>query len=78
MQPKLNLGLPVTQLSGSWTDFGIWTSREIVAFTNGEKLDGIEKAREEGKRNYQKVLAVLLSAGATLLILWIVSLIFPL
>ena len=54
------------------------TYREIVAFTNGEKLDGIEKAREEEKRNYQKGLAVLLSAGATLLILWIISLIFPL
>ena len=56
----------------------IQTYREIVAFTNGEKLDGIEKAREEGKRSYQKVLAALLSAGVTLLILWIVSLILPL
>ena len=33
----------------------IYTYREIVAFTNGEKLDSIEKAREEGKRHYQQI-----------------------
>ena len=37
----------------------IHTYKEIAAFCNGEKLDNIEKAREEGKRNYQGVLAVL-------------------
>ena len=37
----------------------IHTYKEIVAFANGEKLDNIEKAREEGKRNYQGMLAVL-------------------
>lgn len=35
--------------------YDVHTYKEIVAFMNGEKLDGIEKAREEGKRNYQKV-----------------------
>ena len=53
----------------------IHTYREIVAFTNGEKLDGIEKAREEGKRRYQLVAAALLCAAAGWLIAWIVSLI---
>ena len=33
----------------------IYTYKEIVAFTNGEKLDGIEKAREEGKRTYENI-----------------------
>ena len=53
----------------------IRTYQEIVAFTNGEKLDGIEKAREEGKRNYQKGAAVLICAAAGLLVTWIISLI---
>lgn len=39
--------------------YDIHTYKEIVAFMNGEKLDGIEKAREEGKRNYQKILMCL-------------------
>ena len=34
----------------------IQTYREIVAFTEGESLSEIEKAREEGKRPYQTVL----------------------
>lgn len=46
----------------------IHTYREIVAFMDGEKLDGIEKAREEGKRNYQKVILVLASAVIALLV----------
>ena len=40
----------------------IHTYKEIVAFTNGETLDRIEKAREEGKRFYQKALMAILSA----------------
>ena len=42
----------------------IQTYKEIVAFTEGKTLTKIEKAREEGKRPYQKVL---LAAGAGLL-----------
>ncbi len=53
----------------------IRTYQEIVAFTNGEKLDGIEKAREEGKWNYQKGIAILACAAAGLLVTWIISLI---
>ena len=53
----------------------VHTYREIVAFTNGEKLDGSEKAREEGKRRYQLVAVALLCAAAGWLIAWIVSLI---
>lgn len=43
--------------------FDIQTYKEIVAFTEGKTLDEIEKARESGKRPYQKYLiAPLVSA----------------
>lgn len=45
--------------------YDIQTYKEIVAFTNGKSLDEIEKAREEGKRPYQKVL---LAAGSAVLV----------
>lgn len=41
----------------------IHTFKEIVAFCNGEKLDEISKAKEEGKRSYQKILFNLLLAA---------------
>lgn len=44
--------------------FDIQTYKEIVAFTEGKTLSEIEKAREEGKRPYQKAL---LAAGSGLL-----------
>ena len=53
----------------------IHTYREIVAFTNGEKLDTIAKAREEGKRGYQRIAMMLLTAGTTVVVLWIISLV---
>ncbi len=36
--------------------FDIQTYREIISFTEGTGLDEISKAREEGKRKYQKIL----------------------
>lgn len=45
--------------------FDIQTYREIVAFTEGTSLDEIAKAREEGKRIYQKVLAGVLAGVIT-------------
>ena len=44
-------------------DNDVYTYKEIVAFYNGEKLDSIEKAREEGKRDYQKAIFLLISAA---------------
>ena len=38
--------------------YDIQTYKEIVAFIDGNSLDEIEKAREEGKRPYQKALLV--------------------
>ena len=48
--------------------FDIQTYREIIAFTEGEGLDEIAKAREEGKRLYQKVLLALGAGIVTLII----------
>ena len=48
--------------------FDIQTYREIIAFTEGKGLDEITKAREEGKRPYQKVLLALGSGLLTIII----------
>ncbi len=45
--------------------YDIQTYKEIIAFTDGKNLDEIEKAREEGKRPYQKAL---LTAGSAALV----------
>lgn len=44
----------------------IQTYKEIVAFSEGKRLDEIQKQREIGKRPYQKFLLVLGSAGIAL------------
>lgn len=51
--------------------YDIQTYKEIAAFMDGKSLDEIEKAREEGKRSYQKAL---LAAGSALLMV-IISLV---
>ena len=48
--------------------FNIQTYREIIAFTEGSTLDEISKAREEGKRPYQKVFLALAVGVITLVI----------
>jgi len=53
----------------------IHTYREIVAFSEGKRLDQLEKAREEGKRPYQ---AVLLALGSGCLTLAVAALLFRL
>ncbi len=47
--------------------YDIQTYKEIVAFSNGQSLDEIEKARESGKRPYQKALLAA-AAGALVVI----------
>ncbi|NCB93395.1 MAG: hypothetical protein EOM40_12685 [Clostridia bacterium] len=53
-------------------DNDIQTYKEIVAFSEGKRLDEIQKQREIGKRPYQKVLLVIgcavMAAAACLLI----------
>lgn len=48
--------------------FDIQTYKEIIAFTEGTGLDEIAKAREEGKRPYQKLLLAVVSGMITLII----------
>ncbi len=48
--------------------FDIHTYREIMAFSQGKRLDEIEKAREDGKRPYQQVLLVAASGVFALLV----------
>lgn len=56
-------------------EFDIQTYKEIVAFTQGKNLDEISKAREEGKRLYQKVsLAILSAIGAAIISVLIIDL----
>lgn len=48
--------------------FDIQTYREIIAFSEGKRLDEIEKERENGKRSYQKALLIMGSGIITLII----------
>ncbi len=58
-------------------DNDVQTFKEIVSFTEGKRLDEIEKNQEVGKRTYQKVLLVFGCAVITLviccLLLWILK-----
>lgn len=47
--------------------------KEIIAFTEGKSLNEIEKAREEGKRPYQKCLLAAASALLTITIALIMT-----
>ncbi len=47
--------------------------REILAFSEGKRLDEIEQKVEAGKRPYQKILLALLTAGITLLVGMVLS-----
>ena len=58
--------------------YDIQTYKEIVAFMEGKSLSEIEKAREEGKRPYQKALLPFASAALVLVIAFIMIAIFKL
>ena len=49
-------------------DNDVQTYKEIVAFTEGKRLDDIQKQREIGKRSYQKILLVIGSALKTFVV----------
>lgn len=48
--------------------FDIQTYREIIAFSEGKRLDEMEKDRENGKRSYQKTLLIMGAGIITLII----------
>lgn len=52
----------------------IQTYKEIVAFTEGKKLDELHKAVEAGKRPYQNVLKVIISAVVTAAVCFLIEL----
>lgn len=54
----------------------IQTYKEIVAFSNGEKLDEITKQREIGKRPYQKVFIVIGFTAVFAVLCLVIGLIF--
>ena len=54
-------------------EWNVQTLREIIAFTEGKRLDEIEAAKEEAKRPYQKVLLAI-GVGAAALVLSILML----
>ncbi len=55
----------------------IQTFKEIIAFTEGKRLDEIERNQEYGKRPYQKILAALTCAVITffvsMLFIWLLK-----
>lgn len=59
-------------------DNDVQTYKEIVAFTEGKRLDEIQKQREIGKRPYQNIFKGLLSAIVTLAVCFIIGLIIHL
>lgn len=56
----------------------VQTYKEIVAFTEGKRLDEIEKHQEYGKRPYQKFVLMLGSALITLIVCMIMYLVLSL
>ena len=52
------------------------TYREIAAFMDGKRLDEADMLREEGKRPYQRILAVLSGAAIAIVVCGIMWLIF--
>ena len=55
----------------------VYTYKEIIAFTEGKRLDEIDKVQETGKRLYQKILLALGSAlialAVCLLTAWLIQ-----
>ena len=71
----LLLGLKIEKLK---KDNDVHTFKEIVAFSEGKKLDEISKQREIGKRPYQAVMKLLfgacLGAMVAAISLWLINL----
>ena len=59
-------------------DNDIQTYKEIVAFSEGKRLDEIQKQREIGKRPYQNVLKGIVAAIVTIVVCFLIGLLFHL
>lgn len=64
------------QIEKTKKKYDIQTYKEIIAFTEGKSLNEIEKAREFGKRPYQKILLMAGSALLVVVIAVIIAMIF--
>ena len=51
----------------------VQTYKEIVAFSEGKKLDEIQKMVESGKRPYQNILKVVISAVVTAAVCFLIG-----
>lgn len=51
----------------------IFTYKEIVAFSEGKRLDEMETLRESGKRPYQKILLMIGSGVVTFIICYLIA-----
>lgn len=49
-------------------DNNVYTYKEIVAFTEGKRLDELETQQEKGKRPYQRILLALASGAIALIV----------
>ena len=56
----------------------ISTYKEIVAFTEGKRLDEIEEQQENGKRSYQIILLMLGSAAIAFIVVYLMAKLFSL
>lgn len=59
-------------------DNDIQTYKEIVAFSEGKRLDEIQKQREIGKRPYQHLLKAIIAAVVTLAVCFLIGFLFHL
>ena len=59
-------------------DNDIQTYKEIVAFSEGKRLDEIQKQREIGKRPYQNVLKGIVAGIVTIVVCFLIELLFHL
>ena len=59
-------------------DNDIQTYKEIVAFSEGKRLDEIQKQREIGKRPYQNVLKGIVAGIVTIVVCFLIGLLFHL
>lgn len=59
-------------------DNDIQTYKEIVAFSEGNRLDEIQKQREIGKRPYQNVLKAIVAGIVTMVVCFLIGLLFHL
>ena len=57
-------------------DNDVHTYKEIVAFSEGRRLDELDKAVEKGKRPYQALVAALSAATVTLLAAGLITLMY--